>query len=280
MFTVRLRFYHVFAWIVSAAFAAGMTSSNVYGFWFLDQTVDSTAICWVHLKRSNSFTVYPLIMFYIPLAMVYLFAIVVYFIAYQRLRYGISQTIVHRLKALISNSINLTILIVYWLIAGIFYIIAFVLPSTEALQSNYLLKAFLFLIASKGVFSLIVWIFTIDIQLGEEVDDKADEEDDEQRVDLNSALRQEVLHFATKGIRHCTMHSSCFTEDQVEQVVLLEHVEDSHRGSTNLSLQFFFFLMFGREQERKFVAKLVEKSKKRQRKSIMIREVQTSETFR
>ena len=248
---LRINNYHIIVWGTSALFAlVNGLCAQVYGFWSVNGSADNTAICWIHLTKSPTLTVYPWLMFYIPLFFVFSFAVGVLVVAYRRLRKGISQTMMHRLKALVSNSINVAVYMIYWFVVFIFYILAFELPNSN--RAEWCLKILLYLIASKGVFAAVVWILCINVK--QKVDLSVTASGDGQRLDLNGALRQEVLHFATRGIRHCAGNGKHLAHNQTIQVVRLSHREDTAAVSNVLSPWFFICFIIGREKEREWLA--------------------------
>lgn len=241
--------YHICAWTTAFAFAfpTGI-SSNIHGYWGVSQQVDNIGICWIKVQYSAAVTqVYSFIMLYIPVLVTYVFALVTLVVAFERLRQGIPQTILHRMKAFVLNSINAITYLVYWLITGVIYSAMFGSCAPGDITVNYIaahnmLHLLIFLIASKGLWSIIVWILTVDVSFGP-TGDKGEENDAEDRLDLNSALRQEVLTFATKGIRHCASRSASIPHDQKAAVVTLTHV--SAKTDMPKSGWFAFFLILG-----------------------------------
>lgn len=248
--------YHVTVWSIALAFAfASGYVPKIYGFWFIDTRVDDTAICWIRLHKinnpqANDITPFPFIMFYIPISCIYFFSLCVLVTAYQRLRHGISQTILHRMRALVSNAINVSLYMAYWLVLGISYGLAFKLA--DPYYAGWMFKLLLFMISSKGVSGVFVWIFTVDVQFGK------GEGYVEERVDLNSALRQEVLHSATAGIRHCAAHGPNTQENESQIVINLTHPKEK-QGGVELSAGFFLCLILGRKQERDRIRVLAER---------------------
>lgn len=241
--------YHLCAWLTALAFAlpTGLVS-HVPGYWGVSPEVSDIGICWIQLKyeaepkiTGNSF-----LLLYIPILVTYLFALATLVVAFERLRQGISQTIMHRMKAFVLNSVNVIVYLVYWLIVLIVYAAMFdgcnASDDSVINQKRNLLNLLLFLIASKGFWSIIVWILTVDVSFGA-TGDKAEETNAENRLDLNSALRQEVLTFATKGIRHCAGSGSKLLPDQPMQVARLVHV--TQKQDLVLSSWFAFFLILG-----------------------------------
>ena len=91
------------------ALALGL-SQNLHGFWYVTTEVDNNVFCWVKNYRTTGNINYrPWVMFYIPLMIVYIYAIIALHTAFKKLQIGISKTFQHRIKVLILNSINITV---------------------------------------------------------------------------------------------------------------------------------------------------------------------------
>lgn len=191
--------YHVFCWVISSVFTVGIVQiKGMAGYWFVDEAVDDVAICWVQQEQSANGSLNPktFIFLYIPLCVVYFYAVRVIWGAYGNLKKGISKTFQHRVKVLLLNSINIGIYVLYWFVLFIFYFWAYALASNKPEVSLGFWKLLWFFLSSKGFADLLVFIF-IDDGTTIKSDDEAT------AVDFNAALRQEVLHYATTGIREC-----------------------------------------------------------------------------
>jgi hypothetical protein len=170
------------------------------GFWLVDETVDDTAICWIRVTAGEN--VYqinyrPWILLYIPLIIVYVYSIYVLSCAYSHLRRGISKTFQHRVKVLVQNSINIGIYMGYWAFLLFLYACSYIFVS-DANSAQWFWKCLLFGISSKGFADLLVFILVSDANPYEGDIVKSNDP-----MDLNAALRQEVLYYATTGIREC-----------------------------------------------------------------------------
>ena len=190
----RIWGYHVFCWVIASIFSVCIARINgMAGFWNIDVDVDDVGICWVR-QSAGGINHRTFIFLYIPLCIVYIYAIRVIRGAYGNLKKGISKTFQHRVKILLLNSINIGIYILYWAVLLFFYFWAYA-ASTKKAQLGFW-KLLWFFLSSKGFADLLVFIF---------IDDGATQksEDEATAVDFNSALRQEVLHYATTGIREC-----------------------------------------------------------------------------
>jgi hypothetical protein len=125
--------YHILVWTVSLCFALPLgIVENLYGYWYIDEDIDNSAICW--MKSHDTFAPdsqydYIWYMFLLPVLFVYFFAIVVMFVAFYRLQRGMSETLLHKMKALVINTVNVAVFIMFWTFWSIFYGLSLTLSS-------------------------------------------------------------------------------------------------------------------------------------------------------
>ena len=253
--------YHVAVWSISLAFAAPLwIFPEIHGYFEVDDLVEDTAICWVHNDKNNTFWLY--FMFYIPLGVVYFVAAFSLFYGYRRLRHGISSTVIHRMRALVCNAINVIIYMVYWAIISFLLLVSFSANDVPQVANGFF-TLLIFLIASKGVSALIVRILTKDLSFVESDVIAANEVEN---YDLNAALRQEMLYFATSGIRKCVDNGGVeLRRLQSKVVVTLQRAPELVASSDELSPWFFINLIFGRKAERKQVMQMAKAMRKKRR---------------
>ena len=111
-FKSRLKKYVLFACTVGVLFGSFVGAfKGVYGFWNISREFDSTVFCWLAVDNS---TYVPWFLLYIPVGFVYAFSIYTMLVSYNKLREGISSTFRHRIKALVVNSANILIFVLYW----------------------------------------------------------------------------------------------------------------------------------------------------------------------
>jgi hypothetical protein len=208
--------YHSFCWIVASVYTIAIVMIyGMAGYWYVDEEVDEIAICWVQQRQSNGSNLnYKTFVFlYIPLALVYSYALRVIFGAYGNLKKGISKTFQHRVRVLLLNGINIGIYVLYWFVLFIFYFFAYALSGDGTREVSLgFWRLLWFFLSSKGFADLLVYVFISD---GYSV--KSD--DESTAVDFNAALRQEVLHYATTGIRECAARKT--SEKTKNKVVLI-----------------------------------------------------------
>ena len=96
-FKDRLSKYHIFSWCFGGVMSLILgASKDLHGFWYVTPEIDNNTFCWIKSHRSDSDKIVinyrPWLMFYIPLLVVYMYAVVALYIAYKRLQTGISKT--------------------------------------------------------------------------------------------------------------------------------------------------------------------------------------------
>lgn len=176
--------------------------SFTYGFWYVDGNEDVGAVCWINTGSVSS----PIWgMFIVPVLIIYFICVLSLYMAYVRLKLGVTKTFLPRMRLLITNTTNVFILIFYWLVIGVFYMTAFVT------QNGGLNRIVMFLLASKGISALFVYFIVVDMNV------KLTKENQE-NVEANIALREEVLNFATAGIRSSTREAHKATADRLKMV--------------------------------------------------------------
>jgi hypothetical protein len=216
--------YHTFCWVIASIFTVAIVQiDGMAGYWFVDEEVDDVAICWVQQKQSGNGSLNPktFIFLYIPLCIVYAYAVRVIWGAYGNLKKGISKTFQHRVRVLLLNSINIGIYILYWFVLFVFYFWAYALASRKPEVSLGFWRLLWFFLSSKGFADLLVFIFISD---GYDVK-HGKSEDEATAVDFNAALRQEVLHYATTGIRECA--SRVTDQKSKNKLVLIMHQKNT-----------------------------------------------------
>lgn len=257
-FNQRLKTYHLFVWLVGFAFAVTTISAqNVAGFWYITVKVDTAAICWIQSHKTTQETWKPWILFYVPIIVIYIFAAGVVGYAYNRLRKGISNTVLHRMRILVMNTINIVVCLLYWLVLGAIYACVFVIP--DELGAKWLYRLLVFLLSAKGFSAIIVWILVNGLNIGDATV--------VERVDLNTALRTEIMLHATKGIRVCTRLGQKLVKENkfVGRKRILFEMNEKSENQNNLNFSFWFFicLMFGRPQQVEQVRALADESKRK-----------------
>lgn len=231
-----MKWYHMFSWSFGVGMALILTlNKGLLGYWYIDVDVDETAICWIKSSQNGSRVNYRTWVFlYIPLILVYVYCIRVLFGAYSHLSKGISKTFQHRVRVLVMNSLNIGIYMAYWAVLGFFYALAYGFSNSSPKISRWFWRVVMFIISSKGFADWLVFILVSDANVL--TADHATES-----LDFNGALRQEVLHYATTGIRECAARKS--TTPTKRKLVLL--MTQKNTPLTNiLTLQHLIALVF------------------------------------
>ena len=214
-FKDRVKYYHMGSWSFAILFALlfyiGVKGQdNFYGFWSVSKTADNSAFCWVNDQDNGTISTTPFVFFYAPIFLVLVFCSFILYMAYKKLKKGISSTFEHRMRVLVINCTNILVFFLYWLLLLVLYIVTLSINSVDGHSGGTVYKLLLFCLAAKGVADLFVWVLISDASnfkifnffgfavLGEDAD--LDE-----MPDLNKSLRTEVLQYATAGIRECAV---------------------------------------------------------------------------
>jgi hypothetical protein len=258
--------YHVCVWSVALMFSVlpliSKHKDRIFGFWFVNPDSSDSAVCWIKVDR-NSLSMPIWVLFFIPLLVIYSVCSLSLVMAYARLRRGISRTFLPRMKLLVTNTANVIVLILYWFVLVFFYSWAFF--TRYETYNHYLSNILMFIFASKGFSSLIVWIFITDGRPSSATLKNSssvpggDEEADV--VDANKALREEVLNFATAGIRSAARGGDKVTKDRRE-ITRFPSAQTGAASSSKSRKQLitpYFFIRFilGQQEEVQAVETMV-----------------------
>jgi hypothetical protein len=172
-FNSRMKYYHAFVWTMALVFALPtLVDHEIGGYWYVKGKlgfVDTSVFCWLKMQRpgaSGAHTSWvPWVFFYAPLIFIYLFSAAVLYFSYGRLKRGVSNTFVHRLRVLIINSLNLTSCFLYWLVLLLVYASVYSAVDTDLKASQFLLKLLRYLIPAKGVSGVTVWVLVMSIDI-------------------------------------------------------------------------------------------------------------------
>eukprot|EP01035_Chromulina_nebulosa_P023930 gene23930-31058_t len=248
-FKNRLFYYHIFCWGVSCIMTLSpFLSSNVsdiYGFWHFDGSRDDIAICFInaHSLQSPAWG-----MVIVPTMMVYIACFNFLYLAYKRLKSGLTKTFLPRMKILIINSVILVVFMAYWTLLLLFYLFAFGLETYHAGFNRLVL----FMVPIKGVAVLFLLIIIDDfnVQLREK----------DENMSGNVALRQEVLMFATVGIRNSAQDAHKADPEKTAIRRRPQKVTSSSPNAANelVTPLFFVRLVFGFSAEIKAVQNTVQ----------------------
>lgn len=173
-----------------------------------------------------------------PLMCVYLFCSLMVVMAYFRLRKGLNKSFLPRVKLLVTSITNIVVLMLFWGTAMLIYFLTYELRNNEGV-SNGTFNVLLFMIASKAFSSLVVWINQTNYV---KKDDDAHADED---IDANEALREEVLSFATAGIRNTAL-----SEATKELTTFTRRPRlANYKTNTVVTPWFFFRLVFDHDGE-------------------------------
>jgi hypothetical protein len=182
------------------------------------------------------------IFFFVPLNVVYGINLLALFIAYSRLRKGLNRSFLPRLKILVSSAVHVFVLMLFWFFFLMTYAWAFYNRANRTYNGGMFAMVNC-IIASKGVSCFVTWILTTHDQnmknfVGEEG-----------KVEDNIALREEVLNFATAGIRSTARAGPTVTPDKVV-LVRRPQMSSADSQSNNVVTPYFFLkFMLGESHE-------------------------------
>lgn len=214
------------------------TTPDVHGFWYVDENVDTTAICWIKSSYNGQVNYRTWVFLYIPLIIVYVYCIRVLSGAYSHLRKGISKTFQHRVRVLVMNSINIGVYMAYWAVLLGIYFLTFIFAQNSTIISRWCWRLVMFIISSKGFADLLVFILVSDTEVSSKSGDL-------ESFNVNSALRQEVLHYATTGIRECAARK---TNTSSKRKLVLLMTQQSIPLQNILTLNHLITLVFSGEE--------------------------------
>jgi len=221
-FADRMKKYHVFCWGVALVTALAVASDKqLHGVWYASSDVDSTTICWFKVNGGSLTDVNVIIwiFFYAPLLIIYLYAIYVIVSAYSMLSYGIQVTFLHRARVLFFSQLLLVIYICYWAFLLALYIGVFIVKRESFW--NWML----FFIPARGILGVFILFCTqfTNIFQDRTADSKGGNPSSATFVaaeseDLNSALQNEIVAYATVGIKESALltHKQSFDDTENE----------------------------------------------------------------
>jgi hypothetical protein len=136
----------------------------------------------------------------VPLLLIYGVAFLLIINTIKTLKRGISATFLPRLRVMLINSLNISVGFLYWFFLISCYVLTTTIAMDESIQDKAMASVFnkllQFTISSKGAGVFIVWCMMLNMKgvLTEGVDDS---------VDVNTALKKELLLYTSEGIRKC-----------------------------------------------------------------------------
>jgi hypothetical protein len=139
--------------------------------------------------------------FFVPLLLVYSFGLLSLWVAYNRLRSGLTKSFLPRLQLLVNSTTNVFALTLFWLVFIVIYALAFFFRDDQHVNELFW-DVLNFTVGSKGFCCLVVWM-TVNSR------DTIMNDDKEENIDANKSLREEVLQYATAGIRSAARAGQC-----------------------------------------------------------------------
>lgn len=218
-----------------------------YGNWYLSSQV---SFCWLNNSLSYSedkWNYRTFVYVYVPITVMYLYAFRQLTISYFRLKNGISKTFKHRIGLLLHNAISVVVSVMYWAVLLTLYLSVYYFPGST------LSKLILFLLGAKGFPDFLV-LFLVNRSNRASAADTSDIEAKLRGIDgsvptppeenvtgqnIEAALRDEVLRFATTGIRIVCSRCDMPLHNKSGNVEVYIFQNDS------LNVWFFLRLIFG-----------------------------------
>lgn len=237
------------------------------------QAIAGEGLFWIPADIKAS---YPWLFLYTEVIIIGLASIYAIYIGFLRFKSGNALTIRHRLNAIVLNFIYIQWNAIYWLILAIFFSISnfhtFAPTCTDdkeeicyGCRSDFLVRTVFFLISSKGVVNIIVWVLLTFIRKSIRENDNAD-------FDINDAMRDEILKFAVKGIEYCVVSKDFNSLDPATDRRLDIIIEDSNSSDLSNVFKsepwFFFKLMVGDDS---LVYKIIDQSESNRQSLAMSR---------
>ena len=200
--------YHAYVWSMSIATSVAITASGH------EDYRHDMQLCWTSVSGSV-FNYVNWLTFFIPTLLYYFFSIGTVIYAGARLQKGLDQTFATRQVVLFNGIRYVAGFCAYWTFAGIIYGVIFLEGSSSkdegggSVQSSNnnlpLYATFAVTIAFRGVVDMMIWVYNQKVLsvyrlwwAGLPHDDPADV--GLKDMDINRALRSEVLIFSTTGM--------------------------------------------------------------------------------
>ena len=198
----NLPMYHLYVWTSSIASGVAIVAGGQAGY------RDGLQICWTKVSNGSGGVNYlNWITFYIPTFLYYSCSIIVTIYAVRRLRSGLEETFSVRLKVL-QNGVRYVVgFASYWTLAFIIYLLVWINERDgQANPDDHLplYATFAMTIAVRALVDVPIWVYNQDVievyRAWWNKNKTSTETKKKENVDINSALRKEVLMFTTLGI--------------------------------------------------------------------------------
>jgi hypothetical protein len=232
---------------------------DINGAWYITENVNGDnggGICWIetHVLGGPHVVIdfKPWAMYLLPMMIIYVVPLRSLLSAYRKVRMGLSKTFEHRGRMFLSSAINVVVYYMYLLVIFVLYMSStwFAFPAPYVARAAF--KLLVFCLAARGYVNMIVFYLVDANQLEHEADQKT--------IDVNTALKEELLYFATIGITECTRRSANCRSNRVKFMLsLFENAEDEGRrksaavgeaANDNFSISHFLNAIFGSDLSR------------------------------
>jgi len=191
----------------------------------------------------------PWIFLYVEILVILPVAIYSIYFGFIRFNSGAAITIRHRLNTIVLNFVNIQWNALYWVALSFFFFLTSVFDKPHVddddsygCRNDFVVKTVFFLISSKGFTNLVVWLIVGNIR-------QSLLENSNEEIDINVAMRAEILKFAVKGIEHCVVAKEFAQLDPLRDRQLRIIVQDNYTAdilTPFLNERWILFkLMFG-----------------------------------
>jgi hypothetical protein len=219
-------------------------SYDVYGFWYVSEYHDESAICWLEVSNVDRLG-FPLwCEFVIPILVCCLgFASVI--VVYLQFSSGLSKTYLPQLRLFAGNSMNVIVATAFWGIFFIFYSWTFLSRHDDTSFNGDLFNILVFVLSSKGYANFVIWLFIVEFSASSSSTTAAGDAE-AISADSNKELRDEILSLITAGIRSTTREGPLLTENTSFTARRL--IEKSPNKRDNMSVLLFFKFLSGENE--------------------------------
>ena len=207
--------YHVFSFTFALVTALLIPITDSQGY------RPGMEVCWIKASATSSLNAITWSLFFAPTLLFYAFALCVMAYAAWRLKAGLKETFHVRVRVLQDATRYVTAFTLYWTVTGSIYIAIWYKERHEGvdLHANFpLYAAFAVTIVLRAVFDTSAWLWSNEVYLLYSTWWRGKKEEEGQSsvadVDINKALRFEVLSYTTRGIARAALKQAAVEQKQ------------------------------------------------------------------
>lgn len=166
-------------------------------------------VCWIEKTVNSSEINYTTwVVLWVPMFSIILTSIGSYSLASYRLRKGLTETLKFRQAYLRRVRTYVILYLAYWLTAAIIYVYIYFLPPGHGDDDAY--KVLAFVVAGRGIVIAAAWTKNQGVIAAYRrwyKRENAPEEPESEFININHALRMEVLQYSTEAIHQSVLHA-------------------------------------------------------------------------